>query len=262
MDLKVLVAEDYEMNRILIEEMLSTYNIVPDFAFNGLEAVEKSQSNHYDIIFMDINMPEMNGIDATKIIRDEHHNNTPIVALTANALEGDRERFLADGMNDYISKPIDIVLLGELLKKYQKNRLDNSPQAIEEEDIKDEVDKCTIQYFVDALCLAKESMQFSTPIIIRLFNSFLPNAIKNIEALEVAQQEHNLPVIYDKAHALRGIALSLKFSVISEACDTLEYAAKEQKEIDYKTLVTEVKQCIQYLEDNAQKIIEQLELLK
>ena len=263
MDLKILVAEDYEMNRILIEEMLSQYNIVPDFALNGVEAVEKARSNSYDMIFMDINMPEMNGIDATKILREDK-NDIPIVALTANALEGDRERFIAEGMDEYISKPIDSSLLEELLKKYQSIKNTKEGFVTEESERVDKVDNddLDVQVFVDALYLAKENMRFSIPIIIRLFNSFLPNAIKNIEALEVAEAENNIRLIYEKSHALRGIALSLKFSMIAELCDELEYAAKEEKEIDYKSLIVEANRYIRYLEKNSGLIIEKLELLK
>ncbi|HIP20580.1 MAG TPA: response regulator [Sulfurimonas sp.] len=259
MDLKILVAEDYEMNRILIEEMLLSYNVVLDFAMNGAEAVEKVKNSVYDLIFMDINMPIMNGLDATKIIREEQKSTIPIVALTANALEGDRERFLNQGMDEYISKPIDINLLDALLKKYQI--LKDSKEASSPDVIEDAVenDGLEIQVFVDALVAAKESMHFSIPIIIRLFNSFLPNAIKNIEALKVAQEENNLKLIYERAHALRGIALSLKFSMIAELCDTLEYAAKEEKEIDYKSLIVEVTKDIKYLEENSERIIEKLE---
>ncbi|HIC79002.1 MAG TPA: hypothetical protein EYP02_07430, partial [Sulfurovum sp.] len=103
---------------------------------------------------------------------------------------------------------------------------------------------------------------FSIPIIIRLFNSFLPNAIKNIEALEVAEAENNIKLIYEKSHALRGIALSLKFSMIAELCDELEYAAKEEKEIDYKSLIVEANRYIRYLEKNSGVIVEKLESLK
>jgi len=257
LDLKILVAEDYEMNRILIEEMLSQYDIVPMFAFNGKEAVVMAQEGEYDIIFMDINMPEMNGIDATKVLR-EAKITTPIIALTANALEGDKERFLAQGMDDYISKPIDTKLLDALLKKYQdiKGDVSETETVVPVE----ELSKIEDKIFVDALLEAKESMHFSIAIIIRLFNSFLPNAIKNIELLEEALLEDDKVKIYEKAHALRGISLSLKFVCISEPCNTLEYGAKDKEDIDYKGLVKEVNMYVRYLEKNSKSIIEKLEM--
>jgi len=93
---KALVVEDYEMNRILIEEMLISFKVSTDFALNGRDAVDMARDGSYDIIFMDINMPIMNGIDATKILRDEGVD-TPIIALTANALEGDRDKVSNSG---------------------------------------------------------------------------------------------------------------------------------------------------------------------
>ena len=267
-NLNILVAEDYEMNRILIEEMLANYEIRPDFAMNGVEAVDKFKKKSYDLIFMDINMPEMNGLDATKIIREKEKSNIPIVALTANALEGDKERFLAQGMDEYISKPIDTVLLDELLKKYQALKID-IPSINDEKEIEIEIElekkddnPLNDQMFIDALLEAKESMHFSVAIIIRLFNSFLPNAVKNIEALKIAEEENNIKAIYERSHALRGISLSLKFVTISEPCDTLEYAAKEEKEIDYKSLILEAEKHIAYLEENTERIIKKLEALE
>ncbi|HHC11005.1 MAG TPA: PAS domain-containing sensor histidine kinase, partial [Campylobacterales bacterium] len=148
--LNVLIAEDYEMNRILIEEMLLTYDINPTFAFNGLEAVEKAKENSYDLIFMDINMPQMNGIDATKKLR-ELNIQIPIIALTANALEGDREKYLAQGMNCYISKPIDINELDKILKSY------SSPVTQKQSNCKNKTtNKIDNKLFIDDLLKAKE----------------------------------------------------------------------------------------------------------
>ncbi|MEA1880250.1 MAG: ATP-binding protein [Campylobacterota bacterium] len=118
MKLNILIAEDNITNQILLEELLIRYDIIPTFVQNGKEAVSQANGG-YDIIFMDINMPIMSGMEATKIIR-ENGNTIPIIALTANALKGDRERFLEAGMDDYISKPIDSDALDEVLKKYGK----------------------------------------------------------------------------------------------------------------------------------------------
>jgi len=269
-DLTVLIAEDYEMNRILIEEMLSSYGIIPDFAFNGLEAIEKVKHKEYDLIFMDINMPEMNGIDATRILRDEYYINIPIVALTANALEGDKERFLEQGMDDYISKPIDTKLLDSLLKKYHQRLKGSSPKEdnhtenqLKEKLIIEESTPITPtlnnEIFVNALIEAKDAMHFSIPIIVRLFSSFIPNAVSNVEQLNEAFDNNDKKIIYERAHALRGISLSLKFLTIAEPCDTLEYGAKEESDINYKALISEIANSINYLEKHQEEIISQLE---
>lgn len=112
---KILIAEDYEMNRDLMEEIFNMFELDYEFAFDGAEAVKKVQTGVYDLILMDINMPIMNGVDATIEIR-KLGINIPIIALTANALRGDKERFLEAGMDGYLSKPIDIKEFSEVIK--------------------------------------------------------------------------------------------------------------------------------------------------
>jgi len=108
--LKILVAEDNETNQALIKAFLTADNHDVTVAANGELAVAAVRTGQYDLVLMDIQMPQMDGITATGIIRTLSPPlcNIPIVALTANAFEGDRERFLAAGMDDYISKPIDV----------------------------------------------------------------------------------------------------------------------------------------------------------
>jgi len=121
---KILVAEDNASNRMFIEVLFKKYDIDLEFAHDGLEAVEKFKSREFDLIFMDENMPNMSGVDATKkILEIEKENNldhTPIVALTANALSGDEKRFLDAGMDAYLSKPIDKDKIYEVFEKYLK----------------------------------------------------------------------------------------------------------------------------------------------
>ncbi len=102
---RILLVEDNEVNRKVATRLLSKLQLEVDIAVNGLEAVEKATDNNYDLILMDCQMPEMDGYEATRVLR-ERGVQTPIIALTANALEGDREKCLACGMNDYLSKPI------------------------------------------------------------------------------------------------------------------------------------------------------------
>ena len=118
LDMHVLVVDDYQINRMLIGELLShRYGITADFANNGEEGVDMVASNSYDLVFMDINMPVMDGIQATRIIRGTHHD-LPIVALTANVMEGDIEKFTAAGMNDYLAKPLALDELHRVLMRY------------------------------------------------------------------------------------------------------------------------------------------------
>lgn len=118
LDLRVLVVEDYPINQMLIGELLSYhYGIAADFANNGEEGVAMVAKNSYDLVFMDVNMPVMDGIHATRIIRDTNHN-LPIVALTANVMHGDVEKFAAAGMNDYLAKPLVYDELNRVIMRY------------------------------------------------------------------------------------------------------------------------------------------------
>lgn len=120
--MKVLVVDDYEINRMLIGEILSFhYGIQADFANNGEEAIAMINKNSYDLVFMDVSMPVMDGITATHIIRKTELT-LPIVALTANVMEGEREKFIGEGMNDYLIKPLDYDELNRILTLYSKTK--------------------------------------------------------------------------------------------------------------------------------------------
>jgi PAS domain S-box-containing protein len=102
---KILLVEDNEMNRLLVNIILKHYGTVVTEAFNGVEAIKAMQHNQYDIVLMDMQMPLMDGLEATRIIRKELNNTIPIIALTANAIKGENEKCIEAGMNDFISKP-------------------------------------------------------------------------------------------------------------------------------------------------------------
>jgi len=117
---KVLVVDDLDMNIYVIRGMLSPYGLQIDTAISGHEAIEKVKSNTYDLIFMDHMMPKMDGVEAVHEIRKlgPEYEKLPIIALTANAVSGMKEMFLANGFDDFISKPIIIQELDELLRKW------------------------------------------------------------------------------------------------------------------------------------------------
>jgi len=118
---KILLVEDNKTNQMLIKLLLDNYNLEADIANDGIEAIEAYKNNKYSLILMDENMPNMNGLEATRYIRElelEKDYKTPIVAVTANALSGERERFMDLGMDDYISKPIDQDEFENILIKY------------------------------------------------------------------------------------------------------------------------------------------------
>lgn len=119
-DLQVLVAEDSEVNQFIIRELLAKWGIEIAVAANGLEAVKAFREREFDLILMDIQMPEMDGLEATRQIRaiqtrEALHGGCEIVGLSAHAMSGDRERYMAEGMIDYLTKPIRTEELREVL---------------------------------------------------------------------------------------------------------------------------------------------------
>jgi len=136
---KILVAEDNFINQKLVKQVLLRYGVNVELANNGLEAFEKRKSENYDLIFMDIQMPVMDGVEAThEIINyevEEKLEHIPIVALTANALNGDRERFIAEGLDEYIPKPIETNELLYILKKFLTVKTDKDEKIEVAQDI-------------------------------------------------------------------------------------------------------------------------------
>jgi len=132
-DAKILVTEDNIINQKLIKRILEEHGATVDIANNGLESFEKRRSGDYDLLFMDIQMPVMDGIEATHEIldyeEDEGLAHVPIVALTANALKGDRERFLSEGMDEYITKPIETTELLYVLNKFLSDKASTKTKA-------------------------------------------------------------------------------------------------------------------------------------
>ncbi len=119
---RVLLVEDNKSNQLLMKIFLEELGLTTDIANDGLEAVSTYEKTKYDIILMDENMPNLNGIMATERIRqiekETKADPIPIIAVTANALKGDREKFLASGMNDYIAKPIELTELEKVLRRH------------------------------------------------------------------------------------------------------------------------------------------------
>jgi len=141
-DAKVLVAEDNIINQKLIKRTLEDLGLKVSLASNGLEAFQKRKDGDFDLIFMDIQMPFLDGIEATKEIlefeEDYHRIHVPIIALTANALKGDRERFLAAGLDEYTTKPLvrsEIVLL---LNQFLSDKLVSTDELEAEKPLSEE----------------------------------------------------------------------------------------------------------------------------
>jgi PAS domain S-box-containing protein len=223
--LRVLIAEDNEINRMLLEELFSRYEIKPEFAINGEEAVTLVRRKHYDLILMDINMPVMNGVDATMILRKEGVK-TPIIALTANALEGDRERYIAAGMDDYVSKPIQIDVLQKLIEHYASGSMVN---IVAEEGPK------KVEDYANAFYEAQVQMGLNDAFMQKLIARFVSSSTSQRDALQTAVEKRHFEQIAAVTHSLRGVAASLQLVSVVEYTQLIELEAKEENEaFDYQ----------------------------
>lgn len=125
----ILLVEDNDLNRIIARTILTNYGITLIEAFDGAEAIDQLRNGKFDAVLMDLQMPVMDGLEATRIIRREIEPNIPIIALTANALKGDDQACLDAGMNAYIPKPYDERVLIEALVLWTTHRVDASAEG-------------------------------------------------------------------------------------------------------------------------------------
>lgn len=118
-NLNILIAEDDAQNQAILKLILVRRGHRVKSAWNGIQAVEAVKAEHFDLVLMDVQMPEMDGLEATRSIRSKYPtaHQPRIVAMTANAMQGDREECLAAGMNDYVSKPIQVKELISALER-------------------------------------------------------------------------------------------------------------------------------------------------
>jgi len=212
--LDVLVVEDYDVNRLLVASLFEKYkNIHLEFAENGKEAINILKKSSFDLIFMDINMPVMNGTEATSIIRKEMKLQTPIVALTANVIEGDKEKYLEYGMDNYLSKPIEVEALESILCYYSSQKKEHT-QGIDIE----------AQY-----AKIKEKLGLSKETSKKLLKTFLDSLEENLPLLQEAIKAQNIEHIYEFAHRIKGAAGSLFIDTIYEKMQHMEKEAQNKK---------------------------------
>jgi len=208
-----LVAEDNSINQKLIKNVLNGFGVEVTLANNGEEAVDLRTLNEYDIIFMDIQMPVLGGIEATEKILDfeeknrKHH--VPIVALTANALEGDREKYIKAGMDNYLSKPIELEQLNVLIQEYFPHNIVNDreeadvehndiPEAIKglghteentQEESEDKAVKTVEVKKVSEIKRKSDILVYHTlPLIANLYVSILTNLEYNVDVTTDEQE--------------------------------------------------------------------------
>ena len=246
---RILVAEDNPVNQKLITEVLRIFACELTLVENGKEAVLANEKNQYDMILMDCQMPEMDGYEATRIIRSREKEldmeEVAIVALTANARKEDRDKCLACGMNDYLSKPFTMVQLRNVILKWHQVRDEHDADISQiTTSSVDEVHVPALpaeDSLLDANTLdgirALQSPQ-SPNILEQLFEIYRSSAPELIKKLHLSIQEGSCESIRDSAHSLKSASGSIGARKIFELSAMLENMGRD-KEIDDASKILE-----------------------
>jgi two-component system, sensor histidine kinase and response regulator len=219
---RLLVAEDNPVNRQVAMLQLQSLDYTVDTVANGLQALEALSVNDYDAVLMDCQMPEMDGYETTAEVRRREGNrrHTPIIALTANALEGDQEKCLTAGMDDYLSKPIKPEALETMLEKWlAKQTVSPNQSAVDTGGAK------SLANALDVTLLAKLRKAIggrSKDFMANLFDLFITDAQPRIEALREAVAGSDATALREVAHALKGSCANLGARRMSGLCEILE----------------------------------------
>ncbi|NQY94672.1 MAG: response regulator, partial [Campylobacteraceae bacterium] len=237
----VLVAEDDETNQQLIQIILESKGVTVKTVNDGEKAVDYvtqlHQDSSLDFILMDINMPITNGIDATKEIKDyETKNNvkhTPIIAFTANAITGDKEKYLKLGMDDYLSKPIQYPDLYNILDEYLKR----SAQFIQDTPEKTKQSTNALKY---SLKESAELVGLSTEKFTIIFEKFVKNFDAKLTALKSYIIEGNYEEITRTAHSLKGASGNMNVTPMYELFKDIELSSKEKIADSYHTEIEKI----------------------
>ncbi|HET7731854.1 MAG TPA: ATP-binding protein [Usitatibacter sp.] len=207
----VLVVDDHPINRMVLMRQVNSLGYATEAAENGLEALEKWRSGRFALVVTDCNMPEMNGYDLARNIREAERasggGRIPIIACTANALGGEAENCFAAGMDDYLAKPVELSQLG--LKLYRWLPLAEPSAA-------DPVDRATI----DALCGDDEDTRHE------VFEQFRAVNDEDARALRQAVQARDLEVVIHVAHRIKGASRTLGAVDLATAGERIEEAAR------------------------------------
>ncbi len=232
---RVLVAEDHFVNQQLFRTILEKTGCTVDVASNGLQALERARELQPDIVFMDIQMPRMNGYDAARGLRDAGFR-MPIIAVTANAHSDERQRCLDYGMDDYMSKPFKPKDVRQLLGKWLGESSARQPNFGALPKVTD-VDGHPVFDYAGAL----ESFMGKSAVVERVMNGFLEKVEAQIRELSVSLDSRNAPEIRAVAHSIKGGALSLEAVRLGRKAEELEDAAEQDQLNECRTLFTELK---------------------
>jgi PAS domain S-box-containing protein len=266
--IRLLLVEDNHINQQVISLMIQKHGLRVDVVANGLEALDTLERFNYDLILMDVEMPEMDGLTATRMIRKKYNSLTVpyIIAITAYAMKGDRERCLEAGMNDYIAKPIQefelIKALEKALQSLQTNdssidisevQLDNNA-TITKNQYKQEEESDVIDYHIIEQ-IRELAGEDASKFLETLLIEYEKNAQQALCELENAIVNQAQNTIEEQSHRLASSSLTIGAVKLSQSCRDLEYSVASLSESEIKQIYGQIKQEFQRFMVAFQKVI-------
>ena len=250
--LRILVAEDNEINQKLIQRILQTAGYGVDMVDNGRDAVEFSSRTRYDLILMDIQMPLMDGYEATRRIRNAEFKTVPIIAMTGNSLAAEMEKCLGLGMNDGVGKPLFRDQLLSLIKKWTDTEPVNPVSGPAQKDIsKPVVKKSSARQPID-LDRALSEFMGEKEVLYGLLKEFTAKVRSQIKAIQRAIPSLDFKEIAKEAHSIKGGAANLTANMVAGIAAALEKAAGLQQVELAAHLAGELEEKLQQLENYLQ----------
>ncbi|MBT3846159.1 MAG: response regulator [Gammaproteobacteria bacterium] len=228
--MQILLVEDNKINQQVVMHAVESIGIEVSVVEDGVEAVEAVNRNHYDLVLMDIQMPKLDGYEATQRIRLQHPaDRLPIIAMTANAMTGDKEKALEVGMNDYLSKPIDIDVLFKILQHWYRKR-DTPPK-----DVVSKRQKSTPQWpdKIPGLNLAEGILRMNSnpAIYLKILNRFSESYGSFVSELRQKQADGEMEEVKMLLHTCKGVTANISATELSEQLGSLEAQMVEQETI-------------------------------
>ena len=259
---QILLAEDNPININVATKMLEGYGCTVTPAGNGLEALALTKLRDFDLIFMDCQMPEMDGFEATAEIRklqekEPDQEYPPIIAFTANAMKSDREKCLNAGMDDYISKPVSQASLEKILVKWLSHKVEMvEDNNNEDENTTQPATECPeLLAMLDLEPFNQLKGMFGDRFA-QIIEQHTQNALHNISHIEDAIQQDDLELLERSAHSIKGASAQFGAKKFSETVFKMETLAKEGDLESAKVLFSELQQAQQ---DAAQAMLQQIE---
>ena len=253
-DVRVLLVEDNPVNRSLCMEMFSVLGCNVSIAKDGNEALGLLQRNKFDIVFMDCQMPLLDGYETTRRYRDlekrEGKVHLPIIALTAYAMEDDRHKCIAAGMDDYLAKPFKLAQLRNMLLKWAGDKVKNG--SLKEETDEKSASSDSLEPVVEPSVIEEFRMlekASGKEILSNSLKKFFENSPKYIEAMELAIRKKDFDSLSFNAHTFKGTSGFMGAMRLSKLCLEMEKKAKSKETHGISEILAQIKKEYQKVKD-------------